>query len=294
MARVRHIEVTPDEAGQTLVNFLLRRLGGDVPRSHVMRLVRTGQVRVDSGRKKPFYRVSAGQTVRVPPVAVNEDETPNKEAGKRLDLVHESHDLLAINKPAGLPAHPGSGHADSVSQRLKAMYPDAPFTPTLAHRLDKDTTGLILAAKTYERLAELQRLFKEGGVGKRYLAWVQGELAPGALMRLTDKLSKRAGDKGERVATGSGKEARATAVCIKTAPGASLLEVDLETGRTHQIRVQLAARGLPIIGDRKYGHGEPGGMLLHCWKIILPDLALTQPPEWVGRYAVSPGELPEH
>jgi 23S rRNA pseudouridine955/2504/2580 synthase len=257
-----------------------------------MRLIRTGQVRVDGGRKKPFYRVQAGQTVRVPPIAVNGGKNGVTLDSRTLHLVHKSEDLLAVAKPAGLPTHPGSGHVDSVSERLKAMFPDDPFTPTPAHRLDKDTSGLLLAARSYKRLIELQRLFKESGVGKYYLAWVQGEIKPGATVKLADKLSKQDGPKGERVRAGSGKEARASLTCLKTVDGASLAEVKLETGRTHQIRVQLASRGMPIIGDTKYGSGEPGGMLLHCWKIVLPDMVLALPPDWPGRYAVHQDTLP--
>lgn len=291
MAGVEHIEVSPAEAGQKLVNFLSRRLGGEVPGSLIMRLIRTGQVRVDGGRKKPFYRVQAGQMVRVPPVAVNDRRNGCAVDSRALRLIHNSEELLAVAKPAGLPTHPGSGHVDSVSERLKAMFPDDPFTPTPAHRLDKDTSGLLLAARSYKRLIELQGLFRESGVGKYYLAWVHGEIEPGATIRLVDELSKGDGPKGERVRAGSGKEARASVICLKTISGASLLEVKLETGRTHQIRVQLASRGMPVIGDPKYGRGEPGGMLLHCRKIVLPDLALTLPPEWVGRYAVTPETL---
>jgi 23S rRNA pseudouridine955/2504/2580 synthase len=285
MSGVSHIEVTRSESGQKLVNFLERRLGSDVPRPLLMRLIRTGQVRVDGGRKKPFDRVNEGQAVRVPPVRTSGEKKSVPGAAK-LPLAHESTDLLAVDKPAGLPTHPGSGHHDSVAGRLKSMFPDDPFAPTPAHRLDKDTTGLLLAARTYEKLRELQRLFKEGRVGKFYLAWVAAELAAGRDEPMSDLLAKHGGENGELVRTGSGKPAAARFRCLRTIRGASLVEVELLTGRTHQIRVQLSSRGMPIIGDPKYGRSAKSGMLLHCWKLILPDLTLTLPPEWKGRFAV--------
>lgn len=281
---MRRIRVSEAEAGQKLVNFISRRYGGKLPGGLIMRLIRTGRVRVDGGRKKPFFRVAAGQEVRVPPVSIEEGEKP---AGLALPLVHVGPELLAVNKPAGLPTHPGSGHVDSVAGRLKAMFPDDPFAPTPAHRLDKDTTGLILAARGYRKLVELQGLFKKGGVGKFYLAWVAAGLEPGLSAELSDLLSKRGAPGGELVKTGSGKPAKARLKILKSFRGASLAEVELFTGRTHQIRVQLASRGMPVIGDPKYGKPAGTGTLLHCWKLVLPDLTLTLPPDWKGRYAVN-------
>ena len=285
MPKVKHIEVTKAESGQKLINFLSRRLGGEAPRSLLMRLIRTGQVRVDGGRRKPFDRVDEGQAVRVPPVRIT-DENKTPPNARRLSLAHESADLLAVDKPAGLPTHPGSGHSDSVSSRLKAMFPDDPFAPTPAHRLDKDTSGLLLAARSYEKLTDLQLMLKNREVGKFYLCWIAAELAPGARLELFDELSKKAGPGGEIMRVGGGKPARANMRCLKTEKGASLIEVELLTGRTHQIRVQLSSRGMPIIGDPKYGKKNSAGMLLHCWKLVLPDLTLTLPPEWKGRFAV--------
>lgn len=287
MPGVRRFKVSEAEAGQKLINFLSRRLG-KLPGGLLMRLIRTGQVRVDGGRKKPFSRIAAGQEIRVPPIRLEQSEPPS---GPPLPLVHEDKELLAVNKPAGLPTHPGSGHVESVAGSLKAMFPDDPFAPTPAHRLDKDTTGLLLAARGYEKLVELQELFKRGAPGKFYLAWIEAELRAGARMRLSDLMAKRGGPGRELVGTGEGKPAEARLRVLKSIRGASLAEVKLLTGRTHQIRVQLASRDMPVIGDPKYGKGGRRGMLLHCWKLELPDLTLSLPPDWKGRYAVSGKDL---
>ena len=281
---VQHITVTPEEAGQKLEAFLRRRLPG-APGGLIMRIIRTGQVRVDGGRKKPFDRLAEGQVVRVPPVRL--DEQPVQAQPEPLPVVDRQDDLLVVAKPAGLPVHGGSGQDESVVSRLAAMHPDAAFAPTPAHRLDKDTSGLLLVALSYARLRALQDLFQARKVDKTYLAWVRGALDEA--LTLTDTLAKAGPQGRERVRTvepGQGQHALAKATPIRQHNGLTLVELRLVTGRTHQLRVQLASRGLPILGDPKYGPpGETPPLHLHAWRIALPDADYELLPDWPGPLA---------
>ena len=289
---VRHITVTPEEAGQKIVAFIARRLGETVPQSAVMRWIRTGQVRLDGGRTRPFVRVAVGQSVRLPPCELR--DVPARAAGQAppFPAIYEDDALVAVDKPSGLPVHPGSGWSDSVQTRLEAASPGASFAPTPAHRLDRDTTGILLIAKTYEKLSELHQLFREKNVGKEYLAWVAGCFPgeAGNFQLLADHLEKQGPPGRERVHAGSGKQALTEVFILRAGEAASLLRLRILTGRTHQIRAQLAARGHPLIGDRKYG-GPPGRIMLHAWRITRPDLILAWPPAWTGQWAVPAGLL---
>jgi 23S rRNA pseudouridine955/2504/2580 synthase len=282
---VRHLEVSPEEDGQKLLQFLARRLGSDVPGSLLMRLIRSGQVRVDSARKKPFDRLRAGQSVRLPPLRVA-DPAPVAPDAPALAVLARGPGWIAVAKPAGLPSQPGTGHTDAASTRLAAMFPAATFTPTPAHRLDRDTSGILLAGTSYQGLRGLQRAFADHSLRKFYLARVHGRLTPGRTLVLSDTLAKTGGEQRQRVsptpADAGGKPALALARCLESGPETALLELDLRTGRTHQLRVQLASRGLPIVGDRKYGRPDAAPrMMLHAWKIILPDGAtVCLEPDW--------------
>lgn len=346
MGTVQNITVTEAEAGQKLLQFLRRRLGPEsgVPDSLLHRVIRSGEVRVNGSRAKPFQRVEQGQIIRIPPVRTAEKETsaeknsPNKSGtgtgpdplrktpGERSNpdnarqktaknrgsgianrpdeprVIAETPDLLVLLKPAGLPVHPGTGHADSLTARLAARYANAPFMPTPAHRLDKDTSGILLAAKTYACLARLHELFAEksrdpdrpGSLRKEYLAWVRGEwrMPPGPVL-LEDTLEKRRNtgsfERVERAKGDNGREAKALVAALEIRDNEALLLITLLTGRTHQIRAQLALRGYPIIGDRKYGNARPGvSMLLHAWRITLPDgKRYRADPAWGGEFDVS-------
>jgi len=304
MPSVRHIEVTQAEAGHKLLQFLERRLGKAVPRALVMKWLRTGQLRVDGRRAKPFDRLEAGQTVRVPPYAIE----PEVESGPQpapvprpLPVVFEDHELLVLAKPAGLATQPGSGLTDSVQTRLKALYAGADFVPSCVHRLDKETSGLLVAGKTYASLRYLGDLFATGGVDKIYLAWVRGQWPDSGPSLLRDHIVKdgrarvrivekgefndQSGQEGQDDRHGRGKLALARVRPLMRRPDASLLAVDLLTGRTHQIRIQLASRGYPVLGDRKYGHRPHATqLLLHAWKLGLPEREFTLPPEWPPEY----------
>ncbi len=279
------VSVTPEESGQKLTSFIARRVGWDVPRSMVMRWIRTGQVRVDGKRAKPFQRLQEGEEIRLPPQAYHLDvEEPSSRGGtaKPLDVLHQGGEYLVLAKPAGLPVHGGSGHEDSVRERLLGMFPDAPFAPTPVHRLDKDTSGLLLVALSYGKLRELQELFKNRQVGKEYLAWIVGTWVGGEPFIMEDTLAKTGRPGQQRVTAGNGgKRARATVLPLCVRQNHSLLLLRLETGRTHQLRVQLAERGHPIIGDKKYGGGfYEQGLLLHCLRLEFSGQCHTMLPPW--------------
>ncbi len=280
---VQNVPVGPEEAGQKLLQYLVRRLGGQAPQSAILRWIRTGQVRVDGGRAKPFDRLKHGALVRIPPFEPGKPQgKPAPAQNAPLDIIFENEELLVIAKPSGLPTHPGSGWDDSVQTRLKARYVDAPFSPTPAHRLDKNTSGLLLAAKTYDALRRLQDAFRDKTADKTYLAWVKGAWNLSLLntpVTLTDQLEKSGAPGKQKMRTGHGKNAVTIATPIRIDKNASLLSLRILTGRTHQIRAQLASRNFPIIGDVKYGGGA-SPMLLHAYCIAIDGHEFTLPPDW--------------
>jgi 23S rRNA pseudouridine955/2504/2580 synthase len=253
---VEYVRVSEDEAGQRLDNFLLARLKG-VPKSHVYRLLRKGEVRVNKGRAKPDYRVEPGDEVRLPPVRRPEPgETPprGRNAGLRLEssIIHEDDRLIVLDKPTGIAVHGGSGLSHGVIEALRSARPDAPYLE-LVHRLDRETSGCLLIAKRRSTLRALHELLREGRVEKRYLALVKGRWELGEV-RLEDRLRKTVRG-GERIVTvdETGKTARSIFRPVEIGSAASLLEVRIMTGRTHQIRVQAAEAGHPLAGDERYG-----------------------------------------
>jgi 23S rRNA pseudouridine955/2504/2580 synthase len=253
-ARARTVEVGEESAAQRIDNFLLRELKG-VPKSHVYRILRSGEVRVNSGRVKAEYRLQPGDRVRVPPVRVSKAAKPQ---AKVLDLpiVHEDGAMLVVDKPAGVAVHGGSGVSFGVIESLRAARPHAKLLE-LAHRLDRDTSGLLIVAKKRGALVELHRMLREGEVDKEYLTVVKGHWQ-GGTRELRESLHKYVDAKGERrVAVHANGMAAVTRVSrLKASAEYSFLQVGLLTGRTHQIRVHLAHAGHPILGDDKYGDFE--------------------------------------
>lgn len=303
MPGVTTVRVTRAEEGQKLVAFLRRRVGRDLPQSALLRWIRTGQVRVDGGRKKPFDRLRRDQMVRIPPhdppqTSPAKGETPPAPGAPDLGIVHEDRDLLVLHKPAGLPAHGGTGHTDSVAARLAARHAHAPFTPTLAHRLDRDTSGLLLAAKSYAMLQQLQSAIQDGALEKTYLAWAWGDWPMQGETTLRDRVEKAGPQGRERMQTGQGKTALARVRPLRQNTlgrgqnPVTLLAVTLLTGRTHQIRIQLASRGHALVGDRKYGPQHQTtprntGLLLHACRLRLLDREWLLLPDWSAPLNIS-------
>jgi 23S rRNA pseudouridine955/2504/2580 synthase len=281
---VTHVTVQHQEAGQKIMQFLQRRVGRDVPRSALMRVIRKGQVRVDGRRVKPFDRVAQGQQVRIPPFflsASNRDQGGMDRAPvKTVPLLYQDEDMLVVNKPAGLPVHPGTGWTDSVVTRLAGMFPEAPLQPVPVHRLDKQTSGVLLVARAHHFLRQMQEIWKEGGVTKIYLAWVHGLWDQKDSVLLEDRVTKTGLQGREKMHTGSGKQAVCRVQGLGTHRGCSLVAIRLMTGRTHQIRVQLASRGFPLVGDRKYGGKAHECMLLHAWSLSWGEHCFRVCPPW--------------
>ena len=249
-ARATWLEVGEESAAQRIDNFLLRRLKG-VPKSHVYRVLRSGEVRVNSGRVKPDYRLKPGDRIRLPPVRVSERKAPIPQP-LEFPVVYEDAALLVIDKPAGVAVHGGSGVSYGVIESLRAARPQAKLLE-LAHRLDRDTSGLLIVAKKRSALVELHRLLREAAVEKVYVAVVKGAVKKP--LEIREPLHKYVSATGERrVSVGAGGRQAVTRVKpLKANDHYSVLEVRLLTGRTHQIRVHLAHAGHPILGDDKYG-----------------------------------------
>ena len=256
----RSVRVPDERAGQRLDNFLLGQLKG-APRSLVYKLVRSGQVRVNGGRAKAERKLEAGDEVRIPPVRIelqqDGDRSPPKGLLAALDsaIVFEDARLLAINKPSGIASHGGSGIAFGVIETLRALRPRDSLE--LVHRLDRDTSGLMVLAKKRSALTELQRLLREdhgSGIEKRYLALLVGRM-PDGTMSVDAPLHVGLRQGGERHVQVNpvGKPSMSHFRVLERRGGQSYCEVRIETGRTHQIRVHAQHIGHPVAGDDKYG-----------------------------------------
>ena len=249
-ARVSWVEVGEESASQRIDNFLLRRLKG-VPKSHVYRVLRSGEVRVNSGRVGPDYRLQVGDRVRLPPVRISASAKTAKPA--EFPIIFEDAALLVVDKPAGVAVHGGSGVSFGVIESLRAARPQAKLLE-LAHRLDRDTSGLLIVAKKRGALVELHRMLREGEVEKVYTTVVKGSPSESAF-EISEPLHKYVTDSGERRVSvrEGGMRALTKVKVLKGGAGFSVLEVRLLTGRTHQIRVHLSHAGHPVLGDDKYG-----------------------------------------
>jgi len=311
---VQSVTVDDDSAGQRLDNFLMRHLKG-VPKTHVYRIIRSGEVRINKGRASADTRISAGDVLRLPPVRVSERAAEKAQAmvqgaahldalqaagrapAKTFPILFEDEHFMAINKPAGVAVHGGSGVSFGVIEQLRMAHPQAHYLE-LVHRLDRETSGILLIAKRRSALKNLQDQFRERETGKTYLALVLGQWP--ANKRVLDKslhkyvMPGKDGKEGERrvkVVAKDDPDAMPSLSLVKvlctsaqspvgqTGRGFSLLQVTLKTGRTHQIRVHLSSEGMPIAGDDKYGDFDDNRglaradrpvalkrMFLHAWR----------------------------
>lgn len=256
----RQVRVPEDRDGQRLDNFLLGQLKG-APRSLIYKLVRSGQVRVNGGRAKAERKLEAGDEVRIPPVRLSEPgdkPAPPKGFMDALDaaIVFEDARLLALNKPSGVASHGGSGISFGAIETLRASRPG--HTLELVHRLDRDTSGLLIVAKKRSALTEMQALMREdGGIAKRYLALLSGRM-PDGVMSVDAPLHIGLRQGGERHVQvhRDGKPSLSHFKVLERRGGQSYCEVRIETGRTHQIRVHAQHIGHPVAGDDKYGEAE--------------------------------------
>jgi len=258
---VWHLTVDAEKSGQRIDNFLNARLR-DVPRTHIYRMLRRGEVRVNRRRARQGYRLQTGDVVRIPPLERRGDAAgpsrPPPALLERLEaaLLHEDAALLVLNKPAGLPVHGGTGLGCGIIEALRVLRPRAPGLE-LVHRLDRETSGCLLVAKRRAALKALHRSLRERRVEKRYRLLVRGRWRGGE-RRVNAPLRKNVLRGGERLVTAQaqGKAAETVFRPIRTSPAASFLEAHALTGRTHQIRVHAAGAGHPIAGDAKYGDRE--------------------------------------
>ncbi len=320
--QVKTLLVDEDSAGQRLDNFLMRHLKG-VPKTHVYRIIRSGEVRVNKGRASADSRVETGDSVRLPPVRISDrviektqamaDAVARGAPAREFVVLLEDDSLLVIDKPAGVAVHGGSGVSFGVIEQLRMARPQAKFLE-LVHRLDRDTSGILLIAKKRSALKHLQDQFRERETGKTYLAMVSGQWP--ANKKVLDKpLHKYLLPDGERrvkVVSKDDPDGMPSVTLVKVrdtnASGSSLLEVTIKTGRTHQIRVHLASEGFPILGDDKYGNFELNKkllrisgvapalkrMFLHAWRLQFTHPATGQRLELLAELPPELAEFSSH
>lgn len=248
--------VTEHEAGQRVDNFLMKHFR-KVPKSVIYRILRKGEVRIDKKRVKPDRKLAVGEEVRIPPVKVDEGSQAVPEVSQSLlgsierAVLLEDDYLIVINKPAGLPVHGGSGFRVGLIEGFRQLRPNIPYVE-LVHRLDRDTSGLILLAKSRKVLNALHDLLRDGGMEKHYLTLVAGQWQGGAQHVVTDLL-RGSGRQKVQVVDDEGKTAESIFTPQRIMRQSSLMGVTILTGRMQQIRVQLAHMGYPVLGDDRYG-----------------------------------------
>lgn len=256
--KVRLIEINENQSGQRIDNYLLKILSG-VPKTHIYKIIRKGEVRVNKKRIKPTYKLKIGDVVRVPPVKTTEKmEVKVRQtliAFLENAIIYEDQQIMVINKPSGLAVHGGSGISYGLIEAVRAMRPDESFLE-LVHRLDRDTSGCILIAKKRNTLNILHQQLRERQSDKRYLTLLCGTWS-GKERKITAPLIKntlKSGERMVRVDANQGKPSTSVFNPVKVYSQASLIEVKIVTGRTHQIRVHAQHIKMPVAGDEKYGN----------------------------------------
>ncbi len=277
---VQFVDISAAQAGQRIDNFLLTLEKG-VPKSRIYRAIRKGEVRVNKGRIKQTYKIQAGDSIRVPPLHTSEKTTittVNDHVRKQLveSIIFEDDDLLALNKPPGLAVHAGSNIDQGIIESLRIIRSELPFLE-LVHRLDRDTSGCLLLAKSRDALLNLQQQMINHDLNKRYLTLLRGSWGNNEQL-VEQPLQKNTVSSGERMVRvdPEGKHAKTVFVPLESFTQAQLTEVILYTGRTHQIRVHSSYLGHPVAGDDKYGQRNFNKemkkfglkrMFLHAWKL---------------------------
>lgn len=252
MPQVRMMEISAEWVGQRLDNFLVRECKG-VPKSHIYKAIRSGQVRVNKGRVKNEYRLELGDVVRIPPMRMPDPTAEPPVPPAQFPIVFEDDYLLVINKPEGVAVHGGSGVSFGVIEQLRAARPEQKLLE-LGHRLDRDTSGLLIIAKRRRSLVAIHDMFRDGQVEKFYQALVEGDWV-NSRQHIKAPLLRWLTVSGERRVRvdAQGKPSHTIVSLLQRYGAYSLVEAELKTGRTHQIRVHLAHAGFPIVGDDKYG-----------------------------------------
>jgi 23S rRNA pseudouridine955/2504/2580 synthase len=265
---VEHLRIDALQQGRRLDNFLVAHFGS-MPKSRIYQMIRRGEVRVNGGRVRPEHRLAGGDEVRLPPVSLQETPAAAGAPSRILTklsraILHEDASLLVIDKPAGIPVHSGSGQEWGIIDAVRQLYPGEAGLQ-LAHRLDRDTSGCLLVARDYQRLRSLHDQLREGRIRKRYTALLQGNLGR-ADFSVDAPLDREARVRGERTVrpAAGGQASLSRFRVIRRYPAATLVTVEIATGRTHQIRAHARHIGHPVAGDDRYGNREFNRTLRRC------------------------------
>ena len=297
---VRQVIINAGQSNRRIDNFMIKELG-KVPKSRIYQMLRRGEIRVNGGRIKQDYRLQTGDKVRIPPVHFSVSEKPEPPGHKLLNLVRDSlifenEEIIILNKPAGLSVHGGSGQIYGIIEILRNLRP-ADTDLQLVHRLDRETSGCLMIAKNSFSLRWLHECLREGRIKKQYLALLKGHLH-NRTVKVTAPIEKNIAKSGERIATisESGKHALTEFTRTKQFDAATLADVKINTGRTHQIRVHAAFIHHPLAGDTKYGDKTFNqDMRQHGLRRLFLHAKTLGIPAWPGKQKdlVMDSELPD-
>jgi 23S rRNA pseudouridine955/2504/2580 synthase len=281
---VEYVLISADQAGRRIDNYLYSSLQ-HIPRSRIYQMIRRGEVRIDGRRVKQGYRLQEGERLRIPPVSLRENAVPEQPRQYLLDMienniVYDDHDLLIVNKPPGIVVHGGTGRSFGVIELLRILLKQEQSSLQLAHRLDRDTSGILLIARNMHYLAYLHECFKNRRIKKTYKALLKGRLEQ-RITHIDKALTRNIKRGGERLSSvdSTGKLAETIFTRLEFIRDSTLAEVEIKTGRTHQIRVHAAFIQHPLAGDDKYGIKTYNKMLrkaglkrlfLHAESITIP------------------------